>query len=127
MVNRLSKWKMKTLSIGGRLTLLKAVLGSMPIYHMSIFNVPMSILQRMESIRCHLFNGSDLNSKKSTWVSWNKVLASKEKDSLWAKVMQAIYGVDGRIGRDDKAGHASIWCDIIKEMDRLATQGIDLV
>ena len=42
MVSRLSKWKMKTLSIGGRLTLLKAVLGSMPIYHMSIFKVPMS-------------------------------------------------------------------------------------
>nr|GEY40456.1 RNA-directed DNA polymerase, eukaryota, reverse transcriptase zinc-binding domain protein [Tanacetum cinerariifolium] len=36
-------------------------------------------------------------------------------------VMQAIHGVDGRIGRDGKAGHASIWCDIIKEMDRLAT------
>ncbi|GKA83838.1 hypothetical protein Tco_0805433, partial [Tanacetum coccineum] len=37
MVDRLSKWKMKTSSIGGRLTILKAVLGSMPIYHMSIF------------------------------------------------------------------------------------------
>nr|GEW58242.1 RNA-directed DNA polymerase, eukaryota [Tanacetum cinerariifolium] len=41
--------------------------------------------------------------------------------------MQAIHGVDGRIGRDGKDGHASIWYDIIKEMDRLATQGIDLV
>ncbi|GJW63130.1 RNA-directed DNA polymerase, eukaryota, reverse transcriptase zinc-binding domain protein [Tanacetum coccineum] len=154
MVNRLSKWKMKTLSIGGRLTLLKAVFGSMPIYHMSIFKVPMLVLQRMESIRCHFFNGNDLDSKRSIWVSWNKVLTSKEKgglgvsslfalnralmfkwvwrffnqsDSLWVRVIHAIHGVDGRIGRAGNVGYTSIWCDIIKEMDRLASHGIDLI
>ncbi|GJW64589.1 RNA-directed DNA polymerase, eukaryota, reverse transcriptase zinc-binding domain protein [Tanacetum coccineum] len=158
MVNRLSKWKMKTLSIGGRLTLLKAVFGSMPIYHMSIFKVPMLVLQRMESIRCHFFNGNDLDSKRSIWVSWNKVLLDvkgdgkkrglgvsslfalnralmfkwvwrffNQSDSLWVRVIHAIHGVDGRIGRAGNVGHTSIWCDIIKEMDRLASHGIDLI
>nr|GEV68828.1 hypothetical protein [Tanacetum cinerariifolium] len=120
MVNQLSKWKMRTLSIEGRLTLLKAVFGSMPIYHMSI-------------------------------LSWNKVLTSKEKgglgvsslfalnralmfkwfgdffnqsDSLWVRVIHAIHGVDGRIGRAGNVGYTSIWCDIIKEMDRMPRSGI---
>ncbi|GKE77950.1 hypothetical protein Tco_1544070 [Tanacetum coccineum] len=82
MASRLSKWKMKTLSIGGRLTLLKSVLGSMSIYHMSIFKVPMKILQRMESIRSHFFNGSDTLAKKPTWVKWTNALAFKEKGDL---------------------------------------------
>nr|GEZ20883.1 RNA-directed DNA polymerase, eukaryota [Tanacetum cinerariifolium] len=48
---RLSKWKVKTLSIGGRLTLLKFVLGASPIYSMSIFKVPSGVLKTMEAIR----------------------------------------------------------------------------
>nr|GFA20586.1 RNA-directed DNA polymerase, eukaryota [Tanacetum cinerariifolium] len=51
MVARLSRWKLKTISIGGRLTLLKSVLGSIPIYHMSMFKVLKTVLQTMEAIR----------------------------------------------------------------------------
>ncbi|GJZ45985.1 RNA-directed DNA polymerase, eukaryota, reverse transcriptase zinc-binding domain protein [Tanacetum coccineum] len=82
ILTRLSKWKLKTLSIGGRLTLLKSVLGSLPIYHMSLFKVPAKVLLNMESIRCHFFNGIEHNGKKPIWVKWNKVLASKEKGGL---------------------------------------------
>ncbi|GJX87567.1 RNA-directed DNA polymerase, eukaryota [Tanacetum coccineum] len=40
MPNKLSTWKAKTLSIGGRLTLLKYVLGAIPTYYMSLFKAP---------------------------------------------------------------------------------------
>nr|GEW35503.1 RNA-directed DNA polymerase, eukaryota, reverse transcriptase zinc-binding domain protein [Tanacetum cinerariifolium] len=43
--SRLSKWKVKTLSIGGRLTLLKSVLGASPLYNMSIYKVPKGVLK----------------------------------------------------------------------------------
>ncbi|GKB13098.1 RNA-directed DNA polymerase, eukaryota, reverse transcriptase zinc-binding domain protein [Tanacetum coccineum] len=153
MEARLSKWKIKTLSIGGRLTLLKAVLGSMSIYHMSIFKVPMKVLHRMESIRCHFFNGIELNSKQAIWVKWNKVLAAKDrgglgvsslyalnralmfkwvwrfssqKDSLWARVIKAIHGIDGKIGGDANFGYKSIWSTLIQEMESLKKKDIDL-
>ncbi|GJT28470.1 RNA-directed DNA polymerase, eukaryota [Tanacetum coccineum] len=49
--SRLSKLKLKTLSIGACLTLLKYVLSAIPIYHMSLFKVPAGILKDLESIR----------------------------------------------------------------------------
>nr|GEV90022.1 RNA-directed DNA polymerase, eukaryota [Tanacetum cinerariifolium] len=75
---RLSKWKVKTLSIGGRLTLLKSVLGASPLYNMSIYKVPKGVLKEMEAIRCNFFNGADPAERKITWVSWDKVLVSKK-------------------------------------------------
>ncbi|PWA98583.1 ribonuclease H protein [Artemisia annua] len=62
--SRLSKWKVKTLSLGGRLTLLKSVLGASPIYSMSIFKVPRGVLKVMEAIRSGFFNGADQSEKK---------------------------------------------------------------
>nr|GFD29644.1 RNA-directed DNA polymerase, eukaryota, reverse transcriptase zinc-binding domain protein [Tanacetum cinerariifolium] len=78
----LSKWKMNMLSIGGRLTLLKSVLGSMPIFHMSIFKAPLGVLRKLESIRSHFFNGFAPNCNKASWVNWKIALASKEKSGL---------------------------------------------
>ncbi|GKF98144.1 hypothetical protein Tco_0296927, partial [Tanacetum coccineum] len=79
---RLSKWKVKTLSIGGRLTLLKSVLGASPIYYMSIFKVPKGVLKTMESIRSKFFNGVDSLDRKILWVAWDNVLASKLNGGL---------------------------------------------
>ncbi|GKA57981.1 RNA-directed DNA polymerase, eukaryota, reverse transcriptase zinc-binding domain protein [Tanacetum coccineum] len=152
--NRLSKWKMNTLSIGGRLTLLKSVLGSMPIFHMSLFKVPSGVLNILESIRSHFFNGHDTNSKKASWVKWKSVLAPKErgglgvsslyalnrgllfkwiwrfysqKSSLWSRVIKAIHGVDGRADMISRAGKRSCWLNIIHEVKILSDRGIDLM
>nr|GEW02576.1 reverse transcriptase domain-containing protein [Tanacetum cinerariifolium] len=136
-----------------RLTLLKSVLGSMPIYHMSIFKVHMKVLQCMESIRCHFFNGADLGGKKSMWVQWKNVLALKAKGdlgvsslhalnralmfkwvwrfttqstSLWTRVIKEIHGDDRKIGKSSKAAFSSIWLDIVHEMEMFKKQGIDV-
>ncbi|GKA27181.1 RNA-directed DNA polymerase, eukaryota [Tanacetum coccineum] len=77
--SRLSKWKHSSLSIGGHLTLLKSVISSIPLYHMSIFKVPLGVINHLESIRINFFNGVDGSNKKMVWISWKKVLMSKKK------------------------------------------------
>nr|GFA58575.1 RNA-directed DNA polymerase, eukaryota [Tanacetum cinerariifolium] len=86
----LSKWKVKTLSMGGRLTLLKSVLGASPLYNMSIYKVPKGVLKEMEAIRCNFFNGVDPAKRKITWVSWDKFLASKKNGSLGVSSFHAL-------------------------------------
>nr|GFC69089.1 RNA-directed DNA polymerase, eukaryota [Tanacetum cinerariifolium] len=87
---RLSSWKLKTLSNGGRLTLLKSVLGSTPIYNMFLFKVPKAVLKSMESIRRNFFNGIRDGEKKIAWVRWSKVLASKSNGELGVSSFYAL-------------------------------------
>ncbi|GKE67742.1 hypothetical protein Tco_1521903 [Tanacetum coccineum] len=39
-INRLANWKARSMSFGGRLTLVKLVLSSLPLYYFSLFRVP---------------------------------------------------------------------------------------
>nr|GEV66718.1 RNA-directed DNA polymerase, eukaryota [Tanacetum cinerariifolium] len=77
---RLSRWKLKSLSIGGRLTLVKSL--SITLYHMSIYKVPIGVLNKMESIRQNFFNGAEKNDRILSMFGWKKVLASKHKGGL---------------------------------------------
>nr|GEZ37473.1 RNA-directed DNA polymerase, eukaryota [Tanacetum cinerariifolium] len=115
---RLSRWKMKTLSIGGRLTLLKLVLGCLPIFHMSIFKVPSKVLHELESLRGHLFNGHEAGSNKASWVKWDSVLVDKDRGI--SSVESAIHGDDGNVSMNNKFVVNSCWSYIIKEVRLLA-------
>nr|GEY81043.1 RNA-directed DNA polymerase, eukaryota [Tanacetum cinerariifolium] len=89
------------------------------------------------------FNGHELNSNKASWVKFKSVLASKEKgglgvsslyalnrarmikwvwrfysqkESLWARVIKAIYGNDRQVGKVSRADSRSCWRNIITEV-----------
>nr|GEX79583.1 RNA-directed DNA polymerase, eukaryota [Tanacetum cinerariifolium] len=124
---------------GGRLTLLKSVLGSTPIYNMSLYKVPKTVLNSMESIRRNFFNGIREGEMKIAWVKWTKVLASKKNgglrvssffalnrgllvkwmwrflsrdNSLWARFIHASHGSNKL---NISASYPTLWSSIIKE------------
>ncbi|KAL4557832.1 hypothetical protein LXL04_036026 [Taraxacum kok-saghyz] len=146
---KLSNWKLKTLSVGGRLALIKSVLGSLPIYNMSLFKVRMGVLKTLEQLRSRFFRGVDHGGNKMAWISWDKVCASKEKGGLgvgsfyalnrvllfkwvwrfksqpgafWVTVVKAIHGSEDHIG----SPRASVWRDILRSRVDLVNKWIDL-
>ncbi|GJU30005.1 RNA-directed DNA polymerase, eukaryota [Tanacetum coccineum] len=79
---RLSSWKANLLSIGGQLTLIKYVLGSLGIYYLSIFRAPESVLQDLERIRAKFFWGGNKDKNKMAWVKWPIILNYFDKEGL---------------------------------------------
>nr|GEZ55497.1 RNA-directed DNA polymerase, eukaryota, reverse transcriptase zinc-binding domain protein [Tanacetum cinerariifolium] len=67
---------------GGRFSLLKSVLTSISLYHMSLFKVPIGVLNHLESIRRNFFYGVDGSYRKLAWIGWNMVLTSKKNGGL---------------------------------------------
>ena len=61
---KLSSWKGKFLSYGGRLVLIKSVLSSLAMFMMSFFEVPKGILKKLDFYRS-AFSGKVTTTRKS--------------------------------------------------------------
>nr|GEW25036.1 RNA-directed DNA polymerase, eukaryota [Tanacetum cinerariifolium] len=120
---RLSNWKLKTFLSG----------------------VALLFLNR------NFFNGIHDDERKVAWVKWSKVLVSKNQgglgvssfyalnrallvkwvwrflshdNSLWARV---IYAMHGSNRQELSASHSSSWSSILKDINILKAQGVDLI
>lgn len=68
---RLAGWRGNYLSKGGTLTLIKSVLSNLPVYLMSLFRAPLSVLQKIDKARRDFFWSSMDGPKSITW--WNGI------------------------------------------------------
>ncbi|KAL4291067.1 hypothetical protein GQ457_14G002890 [Hibiscus cannabinus] len=140
-------WKYKTLSFGGRIALVKSVLVSLPIYFISIFQMPAAVNTALSSKVANFLWGS-LDSKAIHWIRWdticlpkscgglglvnfkvkNRALLNKwlwrfgvEVDSLWRKVVSAKYEENDRtllpLNRKTK-NKSWIWQNIISPLSK---------
>ncbi|KAJ9560558.1 hypothetical protein OSB04_005718 [Centaurea solstitialis] len=88
--SRLSLWKAKNVSAGGRLCLIKSVLGGLGNYFFSLYKAPNKVLNSLESIRRKFFWGEVNHSRKINWVAWEKVLRDKKSGGLGIGSLKAL-------------------------------------
>nr|GEX66846.1 hypothetical protein [Tanacetum cinerariifolium] len=120
LLARLSKWKMKTLSIGGRFTLLKSVLGSTLIFICLFLKCLLKFLKGWKLSEAVSLMGWTQMKRKCRGLAG--IRFKSDNSSLWARFIKAMQGNDGLLGKSVKSHFPSIWLDIIRVLDNLKDQ-----
>ncbi|XP_019235632.1 PREDICTED: uncharacterized protein LOC109215963 [Nicotiana attenuata] len=73
VLGRIKGWHGKMLSDGGRATLIKYVLQSLPIHLLSAVSPPKTVMKQIERLTANFFWGMDKDKHKYHWASWFKL------------------------------------------------------
>lgn len=138
---RLDIWKGSSMSIVGRSTLISSSLNNAPIYHMSIYLLPKTVIKELDKVRRTFFWRGGHTKRKYHLVKWLKICKSKKKgglgikdirkmnvsllckwwwkldkeDGLWQKIVKFKYIKNGSIcDVSHKQFDSAIWADLLK-------------
>lgn len=82
MKKKLSCWKGKLVSYGGRLVLINSVLTSMPMFLLSFFEVPIGVRKMLDFYRSRFFSQSGEAKAKYRLTRWDIICRPKDQGGL---------------------------------------------
>lgn len=95
--SKIEGWHGRFLSFGGKITLLKAVLASLPIHVFSCMAIPKQIQRRIEGLMA-AFLWSQNGQSRTHWVSWRKISRPIAEGGLGIRsVKDTIFGLHGKL------------------------------
>ncbi|KAC9988342.1 hypothetical protein E3N88_44974 [Mikania micrantha] len=144
---RLASWKGRSVSIGGRLTLLKSVMESLPTYYFALYKAPHKVLDLLEARRRRFLWGGNEEKRKMCWIAWDTITLPKakgglglsslkeanlamlykwvwrfnnEKESLWGRLMVTLHGNRGNNnGFPCKIKASGVWATIGRTINKV--------
>ncbi|CAN1299175.1 Putative ribonuclease H protein At1g65750 [Linum perenne] len=145
---KLAGWKVKTLSLVGRVTFAQSVLAAIPAYAMQTLVLPVNMCEEIDRRIRNFVWGTTAEERKISLVSWEKICVPKEKgglglqmarqlnrayltklafiffkekDRLWVRLIQGKYFSDSNDGltRRNLRSTSPPWKGIIKERDTM--------
>ncbi|CAN1180943.1 Putative ribonuclease H protein At1g65750, partial [Linum perenne] len=134
---KLAGWKVKSLSLAGRVTLAQSVLSAIPAYVMQTAVIPVSTCEEIDRRIRNFVWGSTSEERKIHLVAWericlpkedgglglkmarelNRAYMMKEPEKLWVKVIQGKYfrDVGNGLERRSLSSYSPLWKGISKE------------
>ena len=124
---KLNSWKGKYLSLGACITLLKSALSSIPIYYLSCFRCPKSVIHWIEKIQRDFLWNDSIEKRRYHLVRWEKVCKATGQGGLgirsFAKVNNSLLGKWlWRIGEPTQG----LWCQILIQKYKGGNNGWDV-
>nr|XP_025616741.1 uncharacterized protein LOC112709055 [Arachis hypogaea] len=149
--NKMQGWKEKLLNQAGKEVLIKAVIQAIPVYAMNVIKFPKSFCRKIESAIARFWWTNNGKERSIHWKSWTNMTKSKangglgfkdlecqniahlakqawrllnEEDTIWAKILKAIYYPNCNLWEAERGGNASwIWKSILEGRDFLRRKG----
>jgi predicted secreted Zn-dependent protease len=137
---KLSSWKGKLLSYGGRLVLINSVLSSLPVFMMSFFRIPKGVREKLDYYRSRFFWQCDEHKRKYRLARWgilhkpkcigglgiidlelqNKCLLSKwifkflNEEGMWQQILKRKYLKDKTFSQvERRKGDSHFWSSLM--------------
>ncbi|XP_075640643.1 uncharacterized protein LOC142612431 [Castanea sativa] len=90
ITKRVLGWKDKNISKAGREVLIKNVAQAIPTYSMSLFKIPKTICDGINSALSKYWWGQTRNEKKIHWIKWSKLCGPKGKGGMGFRDIHAF-------------------------------------
>ncbi|RVX11694.1 putative ribonuclease H protein [Vitis vinifera] len=118
---KLALWKRQYISKGGRITLIKSTLASMPFYQLSLFRMLRTVARRLEKLQRDFLWGGGSAERKAHLVNWERVcvdlLGPRRRCGnvfLWQNMGKRNLGGTKKANGVFGVG---VWKEILKEAD----------
>ena len=82
ILKRVLWWKEKFISKAGREVLIKTVAQAIPTYAMSLFKLPKSMCDSINSLLAKYWWGQNKEERKIHWINWKKLCTSKKEGGM---------------------------------------------
>lgn len=82
---KIKKWDVTTISLGGRITIIKSILSALPVYGFSVLPLSSTIRNLIRSLQRYFLWGGYERQKKLAWLKWDSLCQPLKEEGLGFK------------------------------------------